>query len=103
MTHVAPPRVLLVVDSFLPDRSAEQHVLVEKTIAMAASLASAALDEGLAVGLYAWAGEWVGIHPTRGKRQREDILSVLARLPLNQKHDTHGVLDRAAAFQKVGT
>jgi uncharacterized protein (DUF58 family) len=103
MTHVAPPRVLLVVESFLPDRAAAQHVLVERTIAMAASLASAALDEGLAVGLYAWAGEWVGIHPTRGKRQREDILSVLARLPLNQKHDTHRTLDHAATFQKVGT
>jgi uncharacterized protein (DUF58 family) len=103
MTHVAPPRVLLVVDTHLTDRTVEQHVLLERTIAMAASLASAALDEGLAVGLYTWAGEWVGIHPTRGKRQREDILSVLARLPLNQKQDRQSLLDHAAAFTKSGT
>jgi uncharacterized protein (DUF58 family) len=103
MTQVSPPRVVLLVDTYLPNRTVEQHVLVERGIAMAASLASAALADGLAVGLYAWAGEWVGVHPTRGKRQREDVLSVLARLPLNQQHDAQTLLDEAASFLKPGT
>jgi uncharacterized protein (DUF58 family) len=103
MTQVSPPRVLLLVDTYLPDRSPAQHVLVERTIAMAASLASAALEDGLAVGLYVWADEWVGVHPTRGKRQREDVLSVIARLPLNVQQDTQSLLDRSASFLKPGT
>jgi uncharacterized protein (DUF58 family) len=78
-------------------------VLVEKAIAMAGSLASAALAEGLAVGLYVWSGEWVGVHPTRGKRQREDLLSVLARLPLNTEKDSQALLDTAGTFLKPGT
>ena len=104
MTQVSPPRIVLLVDTYLPDRSVEHHVLVERTIAMAASLASTALAEGLAVGLYACSGgEWVGIHPTRGKRQREDILSVLARLSLNRSQDTQRLLDQSGNFLKPGT
>jgi uncharacterized protein (DUF58 family) len=103
MTQVSPPRIVLVIDTFLQDRSVEQHVLVERAIAMAASLASAALADGLAVGLYAWNGDWVGIHPTRGKRQREDILSILARLPLNQQHGAQELLERSGTFLKPGT
>jgi uncharacterized protein (DUF58 family) len=103
MTQVAPPRIVLLVDTFLHDRSLAQHVLVEKTIAMAGSLASAALAEGLAVGLYVWSGDWTGIHPTRGKRQRDDLLSVLARLPLNRAKDSQALLDTAGTFLKPGT
>jgi hypothetical protein len=94
MTQVSPPRVLLLVDSFLADRSLEQHALIERVVAMAASIASTALEEGMAVGLYAWADGWTGIHPTRGKRQREDLLSILAQLPLNTAHRTDELLDR---------
>jgi uncharacterized protein (DUF58 family) len=104
MTQVSPPRVVILVDTYLSDRSVEQHVLVERTVAMAASLASTALAEGLAVGLYTWsAGEWVGIHPTRGKRQREDILSVLAMLSLNREQDMQALLDKSGSFLKPGT
>jgi uncharacterized protein (DUF58 family) len=103
LTQVAPPRVLLLVDTYLQDRSVAQHALVEKTIAMAGSLAAAALDEGLAVGLYTWSGDWVGIHPTRGKRHREDLLSILARLPVNRTHDTPALLDTSGTFLKPGT
>jgi uncharacterized protein (DUF58 family) len=104
LTQVSPPRIVLLVDTHVPDRTAEQHALVERAVAMAASLASTALAEGLAVGLYAWsAGEWVGIHPTRGKRQREDVLSVLARLPLNRTTDAQRLLDAAGGFLKPGT
>lgn len=103
MTQVAPPRIVLLVDTYLHDRSPEQHARIEKTIAMAASLASAALDDGLAVGLYAWSENWVGVHPTRGKRQREDILSVLARLTLNRSCDIQSLLDESGSFLKAGT
>jgi uncharacterized protein (DUF58 family) len=104
MTQVSPPRIVLLVDTYLHDRSVAQHVLIERTIAMAASLASTALAEGLAVGLYAWsAGEWIGIHPTRGKRQREDMLSILARLSLNRTQDTQSLLDHSGSFLKPGT
>jgi uncharacterized protein (DUF58 family) len=103
MTQVSPPRIVLLVDTYLPDRSIEHHARIEKTIAMAGSLASAALDDGLAVGLYAWSGDWIGVHPTRGKRQREDILSVLARLTMNVSQDSQQLLDQSGSFLKPGT
>lgn len=88
MTQVAPPRLLLLVDTFLNDRTLEQHVLLERTIAMAASLADTALADGLSVGLCVWSNTWMGIPPTRGKHHRRELLSVLARLPLNTQHPT---------------
>ena len=56
MTQVSPPKLILVVDTFLRDRSVAEHVGVEKAIAMATSLASHALEAGLMVGLFAWGG-----------------------------------------------
>jgi uncharacterized protein (DUF58 family) len=56
MTQVSPPKLVLVVDTFLRDRSVAEHVGVEKAIAMATSLASHALEAGLMVGLFAWGG-----------------------------------------------
>src|SRR5688572_21132517 len=103
LTQVAPPRLVVLVDTFLQDRSAAQHVLVERAIAMAASLVSKALEEGLAVGMYAWSGEWIGVHPTRGKRHRDDLLSLLARLPLNTTHDTPELMAESGGFMKPGT
>ncbi len=103
MTQVSPPRVLLLVDTFITHRSIEEHALVEKCIAMAASLAAAALEDGLSVGLYAWSGHWHGIHPTRGKRQCEDLLTAMARLPLNITHDAQALLDRCFSFLESGT
>lgn len=84
MTRVAPPRLVVVVDTFLQDRSPQAHAAVERAIAMAGSVASAALDDGLAVGLCAFAGEPMTIEPGRGKQQCDDLLGLLARLPLNQ-------------------
>jgi len=103
MTQVSPPRLLILVDTYLPDRTMDSHVKVEKGIAMAASLASMALEQGLSVGLYAWSGGWVGVTPTRGKRHRRDLLAVLARLELNVKHDTQDLLDRSYELIKSGT
>ena len=56
MTQVSPPKLLLVVDTFVRDRSVEEHVGVEKAIAMATSLASHALEAGMMVGVFAWGG-----------------------------------------------
>jgi uncharacterized protein (DUF58 family) len=103
MTQVAPPRLLLAVDTFAQDRSVEEHARIERSIAMAGSLAAFALDEGMSVGLYAWSGDWLGINPDRGKRHRDELLSVLARLPLNTTHPMAELLDRIGTFMKSGT
>ena len=102
MTQVSPPKLLILVDTFLRDRSVAEHVAVEKAIAMAASLASHALAAGLMVGLYTWADEWLGIHPNRGKRHRVDVLAQLARLPLNTTHDTESLLQASREFFQSG-
>ncbi len=95
MTQVAPPRLLLLVDTYAPGRTRAEHALVEKSIAMAASLASAALEQGLSVGVHAWMEDWNGIPPTRGKRQRRDVMAMLARLPLNTSKDAQALLESA--------
>jgi uncharacterized protein (DUF58 family) len=56
MTQVSPPKLLILVDTFVKDRTPEEHAAVERAIAMATSLASHALGAGLMVGLYAWGG-----------------------------------------------
>ncbi|CAN5469057.1 hypothetical protein BH10PLA1_BH10PLA1_10030 [soil metagenome] len=83
MTQVSPPRLVLVVDTHLKDESPDSFAEVERTIAMAASVASHAIKEGLLVGLVAWSGEWLILPPDRGKRHRVDLLATLARLPKN--------------------
>src|ERR1051325_9179823 len=50
MTHIAPPRIIIFVDTFIKDRTLANHAEVERAIAMAASLASRTIDQGLAVG-----------------------------------------------------
>jgi uncharacterized protein (DUF58 family) len=103
MTQVSPPRLLLLVDTHLRDRSVAEHVNVEKTIAMAASVASHALGIGLMVGLYAWGGfDWLGIHPNRGKRHRRDVLAQIAQLQLNTTRDTQALLDASREFLQGG-
>lgn len=130
MTQVSPPKLLLLIDTHLKDRSLKEHAAVEKTIAMAASLASHALEAGLMVGLYAWgpstpgqseapsripsdttenlelrtknSGAWLGTHPNRGKRHRRDLLSQIAQLPLNTIKDTQSLLDASREFLQSG-
>lgn len=90
MTRVAPPRLMLLVDTFLSSRTSTEAsgavtpASIERTIAMAASLATAALDQDLAVGVLAWSDGWKTLEPRRGKRHRNDVLSILARLKLNR-------------------
>ena len=38
MTRVAPPRLLILVDTFLAQRTSDEHAVVERTIALAGSL-----------------------------------------------------------------
>ena len=117
MTQVSPPKLMLLVDAHLRDRSLAEHQAVERTIAMATSLASHALEAGLMVGLYAWSGAvgasgdaprgaplayWLGIHPNRGKRHRVDLLAQLAQLPLNTVKDTQALLDASREFLQSG-
>jgi uncharacterized protein (DUF58 family) len=103
MTEVAPPRLLILVDSFLQSRNRAEHALVEQAIAMAGSVATLALEQGLSVGIQAWANGWHGIAPTRGKRHRRDVMTLLARLPLNQEANAEALLQSAQDLVEQGT
>jgi uncharacterized protein (DUF58 family) len=84
MVQISPPKLLILVDSFIETPTPPQHATVEKIIAMAASLASRAMDSGMSVGLCAWGGKWIAISPQRGKRHCRDILAALSELPINR-------------------
>ncbi len=103
MTQVAPPRLLLLVDTHITNRTRVEHSAVEKAIAMAGSLATYSLEQGLSVGVQAWSNGWNGIAPTRGKRHRRDVMTLLARLPLNQEKDAQALLESCAELMEQGT
>lgn len=103
MTRVAPPRLVILVDTYLSERSIEQHAGVERAIAMACSLAATALDQGLAVGLCAWSDGWVAIPPSRGKRHAREMMAVLARLTLNTVQDHTSLIERARHLIRLDT
>jgi uncharacterized protein (DUF58 family) len=102
MTRVSPPRLMLLVDTHVPDSSPEKQSQVERVIAMAASLAAAALEQELAVGVCAWAGEPVWLSPLRGKQQREEALTLLARLPVNKTFQRAQLLEKSDWLNKAG-
>lgn len=103
MTHVSPPRMLLLVDTYIEKRSIDAHAGVERVIALTASLANEALEQGLSVGLLVWNGQWVHVPPNRGKRHRRDVLTLLSRLPLNTQARQRTLLDESFRHQKSGT
>lgn len=103
MTRVSPPRIMIVVDTFLANPTLEALARVERAIAMAGSLASAALAQDLSVGVCAWAGQRAMIAPTRGKQQRDEILTLLARLPANSTLDVGDLLSTSHWLLKSGT
>jgi hypothetical protein len=109
MTRVSPPRILLLVDTVLRERTPEEHVNVERAIAMAASLADHALAGGLLVGLVVYTGNanhpngFSVLQPNRGKRQRRELLEILATLPLNESRDSRQLLNAASGIQQFGT
>jgi uncharacterized protein (DUF58 family) len=103
MTQVSPPRILVVIDTFNPRGEAKRAVEIEKSIAQAASMISAALDSGLAIGLVARGSEWVSISAGRGKRHRRELLTKLAILEPNTVHDAHTALGQAGAIGDAST
>lgn len=103
MTQVAPPRLVLLVDTCISDPSPARREAVERVIAMAASLASHVLGQGVSVGVYAWSGDWKGIPPARGKRQRKDVLAFLALLPINTAHGPADLTERSAEIMESGS
>lgn len=85
MSQVAPPRLLILVDTMRnpADPNAPAQADIEKIIAMAASAASFTLERGYPVGLCTWSGQWQFLPAHSGKRHRRDLLSALAKLPSN--------------------
>jgi hypothetical protein len=76
---------------------------IEKTIAMAASLASFALERGHPVGLVTWSGRIMEVRPLRGKQHRRELLSILATLPANRECRLDELLQLALPHAAVGT
>jgi uncharacterized protein (DUF58 family) len=129
MTHVSPPRLMLLVDTYfdvpihLPEPPmsrggrhapatpvasnagdvARARATVEKVIAMAGSMVNFAIEQGLPVGLAAWSDGLVAITANRGKRHRRDLLTLLAQLPENATFDTRQLLDGSYELQESNT
>ena len=112
MTQVSPPRLLLLVDTQRTADDRAAYAAVEEVIGMAASLVDTAMEQGLTVGAFAWAGPgasadstdgWHGVAATRGKRQRRDLMTLLARLPANADHGAAELLARAGDLLEPGT
>jgi uncharacterized protein (DUF58 family) len=103
MTLVSPPRLMLFVDTHQRSRNGTESSSVERTIAMAGSLAVHALEAGLMVGLSAWSDDWMHLAPNRGKRHGRDLMAALARLPMNLTHDAGRLLDQGSGQLKSGT
>jgi uncharacterized protein (DUF58 family) len=104
MTHVSPPRLLLLVDTCVgtvPD--AQRRADVERVIAMTASVIDKSMAMGLSLGMIARADGWVHVPVNRGKRHRRELLHILARLPLNTEYDHQKLTDEAFAEQESGT
>jgi uncharacterized protein (DUF58 family) len=101
MTQVAPPRIIVVVDTFNPDGSFDRAVQIEKSIAQASSLVEAASEAGLAVGFTARGEHWHIIEAKRGKRHKRELQTLLAKLPVGTAQrvdDAHTALAQAAVI-----
>lgn len=102
MTRVSPPRLLLVIDNYRDNSTSISDS--EKAIAMAASLASLALERGYPVGILAWSlDRWVHIPPNHGKRHRRDLLTAIARLQGNSQRPARMAIDQAIPLAGAGT
>jgi uncharacterized protein (DUF58 family) len=100
MAQISPPRLLILLDTYLPHRTPEGIAAVERSIAQAASLASRALESGMAVGLCAWSERWVAFRPQRGKQHTREILAAMASLPDNQSGTPQQLLDQSIALSQ---
>lgn len=101
MSQVSPPRLLILLDTCR--RAPGGEAQVERAIAMAASLASSALEQEVAVGVLTWSSQWKLIPPNRGKRHHRDLLSLLACLPENTEHGLKALLDQSQRQIRPGT
>lgn len=103
MTQVSPPRLMLLVDTHVPEPHPQHFAAAEKCIAIAASLANLALEAGLPVGLAVSTEQSLTVAPNRGKRHRRELLGILGRLPLKSTPVAPALLERAIEHQKSGT
>lgn len=101
MTQVSPPRLLLVIDNYR--EAATDITEIERSLAMAASLASLALGRGYPVGLLAFSGDWIHVPPNRGKRHRRELLTAIAVLNTNTNHPAGALLEQAIPLAGAGT
>ncbi len=103
MTRIAPPRIMLFLDTFLTARTPAEHAAVERTIAMAASLVEHAQSSSLSIGILLWSDGWQSINPSRGKRHVRDLMSLIAQAVVNTSHDTSQLLAEAPRLLRSGT
>jgi len=103
MTQVAPPRLLLLVDTWLNNQSRQEMANVERAVGMAATLVDKALEQDLSVGLLAWSNGWKRLEASRGKRHRGDLLAALAQLPLNLTSAAPQLLEEGLRHVRDGT
>ena len=103
MTHVSPPRFMILMDMHIPQRTPAAHAAVERAIAMAASMVGEMSRQGLPIGLLVWSNRWIYFPPNRGKRHCRDVLSILAQLPLNKSFGLPALLSEGYRLQKSGT
>lgn len=94
MSRVAPPRLVVLVDTYAPPGVTGKPLGgVERNLAVAASLIAAAAARGLNVGLVLWRGgrdgesQWLEVRPGRGKRHSRELLAHLAETPRNEMAD----------------
>ncbi|MEM6561689.1 MAG: DUF58 domain-containing protein, partial [Planctomycetota bacterium] len=105
MTHISPPRLMIVIDNFRRDGSVGSAADAERVIAAAATLINEANRRELQAGVAAWEGPGKGvtvIPPSRGKRHRLEALTLLARLPINDEADTALLLSAARNVRGQG-
>jgi uncharacterized protein (DUF58 family) len=104
MMRDAPPRLLIVVDTFRAETNAYSEAMVEYSIAIAASLAEAAIDQELSVGICAAVQEHaITIAPASGKQHRDELLTFLARLKDNATTRAIDLLRGAESMMRSGT
>ncbi|MEM7806511.1 MAG: DUF58 domain-containing protein [Planctomycetota bacterium] len=92
MHRVSPPRLMVVPDTTSRSDTAEAFGVVEKNLAVAASLVAGASDRGLSVGLMLRSASatdgWIERRPERGKRQRRELLRLLAEAEVSVEAET---------------
>lgn len=100
MTRVSPPKLLVLVDTYLQTDQIEYRASIERTIAMSATLIDHAMEAGLPIGVGVWNGQWITIAPNRGKRHRLELLTLLARLRYDSPEGVNGLLESARPMMK---